>query len=215
MLHLSSTSDGARRQANHAGPNRPTVPHSAPAREPAGTIALPFAHGNKLDPAGGAIFSPCRRWRYSLWRRWGTGRRIALWVMLNPSVADEQYLDPTLRRCRSFARREGCDGMVILNLFALVSTDPAGLRAAPDPVGPGNDEHLRRVLDGDHPLAYLDVAPLVVCAWGSHPAAAARSEQVLALVRAAGHTPMCLGRTASGAPRHPVRLASATPMVLL
>jgi hypothetical protein len=42
--------------------------------------------------------------------------QMITFVLLNPSTADAVQLDPTLRRCVGFAKREGYGGMVILNL---------------------------------------------------------------------------------------------------
>lgn len=44
-----------------------------------------------------ATFSPCRVYRYALWRRWGSGQ-YAMFIGLNPSTADEYSDDPTIRR---------------------------------------------------------------------------------------------------------------------
>ena len=79
-------------------------------------------------------------------------------VLLNPSTADAVKLDPTLRRCVGFAKREGYGGMVILNLYAFRTKDPKVMMAAADPVGPDND----RVL--------ADVAGTgtVVAGWGTN-----------------------------------------------
>ena len=62
---------------------------------------------------------------------------------LNPSIADEQQLDPTLRCTRAFSAAWGYNGFIMTNLFGLVSTDPAGLYAVADPIGPENDRHCR------------------------------------------------------------------------
>ncbi len=48
----------------------------------------------------GAILSG--RYRYLLWRTWDETCPRLLWVLLNPSKADEQTDDPTLRRCSRF-----------------------------------------------------------------------------------------------------------------
>ena len=55
-------------------------------------------------------------YRYSLTRIWDEALPAIMFVLLNPSTADAQQLDPTLRRCVSFAKCEGSGGMVILNL---------------------------------------------------------------------------------------------------
>ncbi len=149
-------------------------------------------------PPGGALFDRTRRYRYRLWRRWGAGRPV-VFVMLNPSTADAERDDPTIRRCAGFARAWGFGGMTVVNLFALRATDPARLRRARDPVGRDNDHHI---------AAAADVASLVVVAWGVHGALDRRDRAVLALL--AGRRPRCLGTTRGGHPRHPLYLPSAT-----
>ena len=50
-----------------------------------------------------ALLSPCCCYRFALWRRWDSGPQV-LFIMLNPSTADELADDPTVRRCIRFAR---------------------------------------------------------------------------------------------------------------
>ena len=85
-----------------------------------------------------AIISPCGQFRYWLRRQWG-GDGTLLYVMLNPSTADADVDDATVRRCIRFARDHGFGAMEVVNLFAHRATKPADLRAAGFPVGPNND----------------------------------------------------------------------------
>lgn len=153
-----------------------------------------------------AEISPCGLYRYTLEREADDvfcTRGRALFIMLNPSTADARVDDPTIRRCRAFAKSWDCAGLVVANLYALRTTNPAELWKAADPVGPENDMHLR-ILAAQHET--------VVCAWGAN----ARLDRV-AVVREifSGrlHRLMCLGTTKDGAPRHPLYLASKTPLV--
>ncbi len=148
-----------------------------------------------------ATFSACRTYRYALTRTWDDQRLPLAFVMLNPSTADAFTVDPTIRRCMDFARRWGAGGLLVLNTYALRSTDPKALRSHPNPVGPVNDAVLADQLA--QPLAR------VVAAWGAH-ATPDRAAVVGALVRASGHVPQCLGRTKAGAPRHPLYIAANT-----
>jgi hypothetical protein len=107
---------------------------------------------------GWADLSPCGTYRYLLGRRIGGGDRVGLWVMLNPSTADANEDDATIRRCIGFARREGCGLLEVVNLFAYRATDPAALRLADDPVGPANDHFISKAVER---------AALVVVAWGA------------------------------------------------
>jgi hypothetical protein len=141
-----------------------------------------------------AAFSPCGRYRYTLWRDWGgEGGKYALFVCLNPSTADDERDDPTVRRCIAFADAWGYRRLCVANLFALRATDPAALLAAADPVGPDNDAWLRRAARG---------AAVVVAAWGNRGARLGRDGEVLALLP----RPHFLRLTVRGRPEHPLRL---------
>ena len=115
--------------------------------------------------------------------------------MLNPSRADAHRDDPTIRRCIGFARDWGYGGIDVVNIFALRATDPRDLRSVRDPVGPRNDEFILRAA----------ARSPVVIAWGVHGALLDRGAKALRLF-GAGTRILALGRTRSGAPRHPLYL---------
>lgn len=149
-------------------------------------------------PSAGAVFSDCERYRYLLWRDWsGLAMRVGsvLFVMLNPSTADELVLDPTLTRCQGFAKRFGYSRFEVVNLFALRSTDPDGLHHEADPVGPDNDRIITE---------RISEAMVVVVGWGAFPMAAERAKRVRELAQ--GKPLYCLGVTKAGWPRHPLYL---------
>jgi hypothetical protein len=148
-------------------------------------------------------FSKCQKYRYTLDHDEGDlltpCRDYIAWIGLNPSIADEDQLDPTLRRILSFTKRWGFHRFVMLNLFAVVSTDPKTMLAHPEPVGPLNDEHLLKSCAG---------ASAVVCCWGDHGDHQGRAQRVLDLLR--GVDLSCLGQTKGGLPRHPLYLPADT-----
>lgn len=148
----------------------------------------------------GAVFSPCERYRYLLWRQWrelGARAGTVVWCMLNPSTADELVLDPTLTRCKGFTARFGYARFEVVNIFALRSTDPAALHHVVDPVGPDNDAVISK--------AFAD-AVLVVAGWGAFPMAELRAARISVLAEDAGKRLHCLGTTKQGHPRHPLYL---------
>lgn len=146
-------------------------------------------------------------YRYRLDRRWAGGEGLCGFIMLNPSTADEQADDPTIRRCIGFAKGWGYSGLIVGNLFALRATDPTMLLAARDPVG--GRTNARALVD------LIDEASLIVCAWGHFTGAGQRGKEAIALIRARGRLPYCLGLTRQGAPRHPLRLpASMQPVII-
>lgn len=132
-------------------------------------------------------------------------------VMLNPSTADAELDDHTIRCCVKFAKREGCTAINVMNLFAWRATDPSELRLVADPVGPDNHRQLECLLDVHSVLS----TPLVV-AWGASGPKIPTSREAIRLVdraRARGVQLWCLGTTAIGWPRHPSRLPDAQPLL--
>ncbi|MPW17921.1 DUF1643 domain-containing protein [Paraburkholderia sp. CNPSo 3157] len=153
-----------------------------------------------------AVISPCGTYRYLLTRAaesMAPMRSTALFVMLNPSTADATLDDPTIRRCRGFAKLWDCNGLAVANLYALRSTDPAGLWSHPDPIGPDNDDYLWNFARecGD-----------VVCAWESN-AKPERAARVASILTDAGARLWCLGMTKDGSPRHPLYVRSDQPLI--
>lgn len=151
-----------------------------------------------------AQISEDQLYRYELTRRFDE-EPLLTFVMLNPSTADADVDDPTIRRCISFARRDGWGGIRVVNLYALRSTDPKALLTAADPVGDRNDSVLRGAFmlaaSGDRPI---------VAAWGAN-AKPARVAHVLSLVSGARF--MCFGTTKSGQPKHPLYLPGAAELI--
>lgn len=145
------------------------------------------------NEAAGAVFSDDRRYRYLLWRQWSGVERLVLFVALNPSTADERDDDPTIRRCRGYARAWGASGFMVANLFAFRATRPVDLLSALEPVGKDNDSWLQ--------LASLVSATTVAC-WGNHGRHLDRSACVLRLLKPV--TVLKVNRT--GEPCHPLYL---------
>ncbi len=148
--------------------------------------------------------SECGVFQYSLERYWGPKPGL-VFVMLNPSIADAEVDDPTVRRCMGFAHREGCDGVLLLNLYAYRAADPRALRTCGDAVGPENDTHLRMTL-----TEQARRGTPVVAGWGA-TAKPDRAAQVLGLVP--GVAWRCLGITKAGAPRHPLYVNGDQPLL--
>lgn len=158
------------------------------------------------DAYAWAVFSPCRTYRYLLGRQWHPDSACARWIMLNPSTAGASGDDPTSRKVRGFSEKRA-GSYVIANLGALVSTDPRGLIAHADPIGPYNDAALGLVLGSA-------VGPLVA-AWGRFPSKKLSNRFAVNALRIRSAKPWCFGKTADGEPRHPLMLAYATPLVSL
>jgi len=154
-----------------------------------------------------AVFSPRRKYRYRLTRSWHPATVLLPIIMLNPSTADETVDDPTIRRCASFARREGYGGIEVVNLFAFRATSPADMKAAADPIGRDNDMELARLFGS----AVRSDVP-VLAAWGAHGSYLHRAANVLTMASAVDAQLVCLGTTAAGHRRHPLYVKGDQPL---
>jgi hypothetical protein len=148
-----------------------------------------------------ATISDCGKFRYRLWRKWGCGSPL-LFIMLNPSTADAEQDDATIRRCTGFAKAHDFGALEVVNLYAYRATDPKDLRSAGYPVGSENDKHIADAVR----------ASAAVClAWGAAAAGLERPAIVLKLLRDLGvnRRLMCLRLTRRGYPQHPLMLPSS------
>jgi hypothetical protein len=150
-----------------------------------------------------AEFSPCRKYRYTLWRTWlepliaQRTIRYVNFICLNPSTADETKDDNTIRKCVKFAKRWGYDALCVTNLFAYRATKPSDMKSQIDPVGPNNDFRL---------VSVAKDAALVVAAWSQHGSYLARSEDVLKILPYRPH----VLRMGKSEPWHPLYLPDNT-----
>jgi hypothetical protein len=151
-----------------------------------------------------AIFDRTGAYRYSLLRTWDAAAPRIAFVMLNPSTADAQINDPTIRRCIRFAQTWGYGTLEVVNLFALRATQPIALKWAAEPVGEDCDRYL---------LEAFHAADRTVLAWGNWGKLYERDRAVLALLAqlsAQQSGLCCLGLTQTRQPRHPLYLKTTT-----
>lgn len=148
----------------------------------------------------GAALSADDTLRYLLARIWDPSQYPAVFVMLNPSTADASVDDNTIKRCMDFARRWGCGGIVVVNLFAIRATDPRVMLAHREPVGERNDDVIRAVarMHAKHWVA----------AWGVHGTHRGRDVEVAGLLAESKVELNCLRLSKHGHPSHPLYLAA-------
>ena len=169
-------------------------------------------------------FSPCRRYRYTLWREWpkesfdmfdgcndgerGSDNRheYLMVIGLNPSTADETRNDPTIRRCIDFAKRWGFGALCMTNLFAWRDTKPENMKRAEYPIGEENDFWLG---------ACALNAGLVLAAWGKNGSHLNRASQVQQDFKSCGFKMHALKTNRDGSPMHPLYVPAETPLILL
>lgn len=165
------------------------------------TAGEPGALVEMGDWHSGAVFTACMKYRVKLWRRWNQTLPMLMFLLLNPSTADDLQNDATVERCQRRAMAMGYGGLYIGNIFALRSTDPAALYVAEDPVGAANDAAL---------IEMAKDAANVIFGCGNHGALKRRAVEVLALLEPLDKPLMALAVNGTGYPKHPLYVAYET-----
>ena len=156
----------------------------------------------------GAVISNCGAYRYWLTRTCPGDKGMIAFIGVNPSTADADNDDATVRKWRGFASRWGYSGFRVANLFAYRATNVKELAGVADPVGPENDHFM---------LAAVGGSELVVPCWGDRaklpkslwPRIDAVRESLRKITCAPIRT---FGLTASGDPKHPLMLGYDTAL---
>lgn len=166
-----------------------------------------------------AQISQCGRYRYSLQRWWVPIEQsytdpTAYWVMLNPSTADADIDDPTIRRCIGFSKRWGFGSLKVVNLFPYRATKPSDMQDAAEAginiFGEQGDWYLDNVLTECDP----NLGDEVIAAWGASlpSVGVAQAERFIAEAEYVPCRLSCLGTTKAGHPRHPLYVKGSTPL---
>lgn len=156
-----------------------------------------------------AIFSPCGDYRLRLERVVDMHSPVtAALIGVNPSTANADTDDATIRKDMGFARRHGWGRIIKGNKFAYRATDVRRLRDIADPIGPGCDDELRQIMSD---------ADVVIACWGPLSKLPrhlrARWRDVVQMAGEADKPLMCFGTAKDGQPRHTLMLAYDTPLI--
>jgi hypothetical protein len=143
-----------------------------------------------------AVLSPDKKYRYQLVRRWGKEGKTVAFICLNPSTADADIDDPTVRRCIGYTKDWGGTQLLIGNLFSYRARDPRELLKVEDPIGLENDMWLSKIItDSD----------IAVAAWGVLGSLRRRDAAILEKYSKQLYA---LRLTKNGSPSHPLYLSA-------
>jgi len=155
-----------------------------------------------------AIISECGLFRYRLERDIQPALHVVAYFGINPSTADADLDDATVRKWRGFSQRNDFARFIVGNVFAFRATNVARLASADDPIGPGNMAALCGII--------RDADVLVPC-WGSRaklpPSLHMQLGRVQSLILSSGKPVRIFGLTKTGDPMHPLMLGYNTPLI--
>jgi hypothetical protein len=180
------------------------VQNSKDSHDPGGKVRI------KLRPniVGGALFSDCGRYRPILWREWDGAPHsgYVLWIGMNPSTADGDVDDPTVRRECDFTAAWGYGSYRKCNVMDLRATHPRSLLTPG--AAPISSVNLDMIVDE------AKGAQIIVLAFGSlHKKLAHHGSDVVKRLSQEGMNMKCLGLTANGSPKHPLYLRKDSELI--
>lgn len=147
-----------------------------------------------------AIIDDTGKYRYLLTRTWDENLPPAVFVMLNPSTANAEEDDPTIRRCVNFAKKWDLGGIKVVNVFAYRATNPKELFKVKEPIGIENEKYIREAVIN---------AGIIILAWGSSCTKLKSGYRKVKEILKDYET-HCLGITKDGFPKHPLYLKGTT-----
>ena len=143
-----------------------------------------------------AEFSIDKKERYSLNREWDNSKNKILYIMLNPSLADDKNDDPTIRRLINFTKKFNYGGFLVGNIFTTITPNPKELDKSKG-MSDKNFEELIKLINKVDQIVY---------AWGS-------SIEEPQLLKKLVLSPKCFGKNFNGTPKHPLYLPSQTKLI--
>lgn len=154
-----------------------------------------------------AIISSCGKYRYRLDRTLRASGPVYAFFGVNPSTADANVDDATVRKWFGFCERWGASRFIVGNVFAYRATDVKALSTVEDPFGDAI---------GDHTTDIINEADILVPCWGNSskvpPQLRFAFDVLLDTLLSVGKPVMHFGMTKSGDPKHPLMLAYDTEL---
>ncbi len=140
-----------------------------------------------------AILSQDRKHRYMLSRIWDENTGAVVFIGLNPSTADENNDDRTIKKCIKYAKDWGYGGIYMINLFSFRATNPNKMLSALNPTNDENDKYIEK---------YINIGKKVICAWGNDGSFQDRNNDITNKFKDL----YCLKLNQTGQPAHPLYL---------
>ena len=143
-----------------------------------------------------AKFCNTKKNRYFLKREWDNSKGLLLYLMLNPSVADEKKDDPTIRRLISFTKKFNYGGFLVGNIFTTITPNPKEIDRSKG-ISDKNFKELFKLINKVDQIVY---------AWGN-------TVEEPQLLKELVLKPKCFGKNLNGTPKHPLYLPKNSKLI--
>ena len=144
-----------------------------------------------------ARISDCGRYRWWLAREWNPDLPSITWIMANPSTADHEKDDNTVKRIEKFSKAWSYGSFHVVNLFPFRSSKPPECAKWFKTHEPKGAMYQNRAFVSQ----YISKSPIVLLAWGA--AGDWDVKYSRSIIAEAISKAYCLGTITNGQPIHP------------
>jgi len=92
------------------------------------------------------LISHNKQYRWSLSYEISKSIKEIIYIGLNPSLSDAVYLDNTTKKIIKISKKHNYGKVILINLFALISSNPENLFNHKNPIGYLNNKHIYKNL---------------------------------------------------------------------
>lgn len=157
-----------------------------------------------------AVISNCKRYRYRLDRDVQAHGLVFAYFGVNPSTADAEKDDQTIRKLKGFTQIYGGSRFIVGNPFAARCKEVKKLATINNPVGTDNEYYLHRI---------INEADILIPCWGNRSKVPeilhSHFDSLLAWLIRSGKPVCTFGLTKSNDPKHPLMLGYDTKLTLI
>ena len=137
-----------------------------------------------------------KKHRLMLSRHWNLKNPSLLYIMFNPSIADDKIDDPTIRRLISFSKTFNYGGFYVANLYTYITPNPKIIDTSVG-IKKNNLEIIMNLTNKVEDIVY---------AWGNSIVEPSELRNLIT-------SPLCFGKNTNGSPKHPLYLSSKSKLI--
>lgn len=137
-----------------------------------------------------------KKHRLMLSRHWNLNKPSLLYIMFNPSIADDEVDDPTIRRLISFSRTYNYGGFYVANLYTYITPNPKIIDTSVG-IKKNNFKIIKNLTNKVDDVVY---------AWGNSIVEPSELRNLIT-------SPLCFGKNINGSPKHPLYLSSKSKLI--
>lgn len=163
------------------------------------------------------ILSNCRSYRYILYRKnpLSSSNKSIVFVMINPSTADENINDATIKKCLKIAEHHDCEHIYVVNLIPYRSKD---VNEVEEFINSLSNESLTKMNQDNwnyiNGILEQNKDSIIICGWGKYDKVNGTYHQAYQFYQKYKNFNLkCLKVNKDESPKHPLFVKSTSVLI--